>query len=222
MSRLRSASPALAAPLLAALLTAPAGADLLVLRDGTRVETKGAWSERGALVVFTDTRGELRSLRASEIDLARSREATAAAATAAAAPSAPASSAGAAEPVLRLTEADLPPVDDPDSMTPAERELRPVVLYSTSWCGWCRKTRALLGSLGVEYVDYDVERDARAALARDRLTGGSRAVPVVDWRGEVVRGFAESRFRDLAARDRRAAARAAAEEAAAAAAREER
>ncbi|MEI7833066.1 MAG: glutaredoxin family protein [bacterium] len=37
------------------------------------------------------------------------------------------------------------------------KEIVPLKLYTLSTCGWCRKTKALLGELGVayEYIDVD-------------------------------------------------------------------
>jgi len=39
-----------------------------------------------------------------------------------------------------------------------------VMLYALSTCGWCKKTKALLGELGVEYSYIDI----------DLLKGGAR------------------------------------------------
>ena len=64
---------------LAALVAGPLAADWLVLTDGTRLETKGDWEERGRLVVFTTTDGTLSSLRLDGVDLEASRRATEAA-----------------------------------------------------------------------------------------------------------------------------------------------
>ncbi len=47
----------------------PAAAEWLVLEDGTRVETAGAWEVKGKVVVFTLAKGPLSSLRLSEVDL---------------------------------------------------------------------------------------------------------------------------------------------------------
>jgi hypothetical protein len=80
--------------LAAALAAGPLAADWLVLTDGTRLETRGAWEERGRLVVFTATDGTLASLRLEGVDLEASRRATAEAAQ----PAAPAPAAPAAEP----------------------------------------------------------------------------------------------------------------------------
>jgi hypothetical protein len=61
----------------AALLTASAAfADVLVTRDGARIETSGPWEVRGRLVVFSRADGSLASLRLDEVDVERSRQAT--------------------------------------------------------------------------------------------------------------------------------------------------
>jgi hypothetical protein len=92
MQQNRTTAAVLAAALLALTAAAPATADWLVTREGGRVETKGPWKVKGKLVVFTLSDGKLSSLRATEVDLDASRQATeeavAAAAAAQAAPAA--------------------------------------------------------------------------------------------------------------------------------------
>jgi len=53
-------------------------ADVLVLRDGSRVETKGPFEVRGRQVIFTDSQGQLSALRLSEVDFEASKRATSA------------------------------------------------------------------------------------------------------------------------------------------------
>lgn len=84
--RNRPTGVVLTAALLALAVAAPASADWLITRQGGRVETKGPWQVKGKLVVFTLPDGKLSSLRASEIDLDASRNATEEAVAAAAAP----------------------------------------------------------------------------------------------------------------------------------------
>jgi hypothetical protein len=65
-------------PLALLLATAPAGADWLILKNGTRVETLGPWNEKGKQVVYTTVAEKrLVSIRASEVDLPASRQASA-------------------------------------------------------------------------------------------------------------------------------------------------
>lgn len=67
-----------ALPILLALLCAPpASADWLVLRDGTRIETAGAWRQEGRQVIFTLPGGTLSALPTAEVDLEASAAANA-------------------------------------------------------------------------------------------------------------------------------------------------
>lgn len=87
---------------------APAAADWLQMRDGSRVETRGPWQVKGAVVAFTLPNGTLASLRAADVDLEASERVTAEAA----APPRPAPTPAptpAREAVLTITDADLAP-----------------------------------------------------------------------------------------------------------------
>jgi glutaredoxin len=72
----------------------------------------------------------------------------------------------------------------------------PVVVYTTAWCGWCRKTLAHLDRRGVDYWNRDIEQDREAASELRRKTG-STAIPVVDVEGELVRGYDQRRLDEL-------------------------
>lgn len=76
---MRKSLQAGAALLGAAFLAAPvppAQADWLVTREGARIETKGSWTVKGKLVVFTQADGTLGSLRHAEVDFAASERVT--------------------------------------------------------------------------------------------------------------------------------------------------
>lgn len=62
-----------------------------------------------------------------------------------------------------------------------------VVLYATSWCGYCQKTRALFDEYDIEYYEYDVEKSVEGRKQRKQL--GGNGVPVVVINGTVVKGF---------------------------------
>lgn len=105
------------------LLGAPMAsqADWLVTRDGARVETRGPWRVEGRKVLFTLPNGTLSSLRLDQVDLDRSAVETERARSAALAPAEPAAPTR-REPVLRLTDRDLPPVPvDEAGMPTGER-----------------------------------------------------------------------------------------------------
>lgn len=71
----------------------------------------------------------------------------------------------------------------------------PVVLLSTSTCGYCRKLRADFADWGVDYVDVDVESDRNGQHAYDLVNG--RGVPILVIGDTVVHGYSPDRTHDL-------------------------
>lgn len=61
------------------------------------------------------------------------------------------------------------------------------ILYSTDWCGYCKKTRALLAENNIDYVEYDIEKSAEGAEQHKRL--GGNGVPVMLINGKVIKGY---------------------------------
>lgn len=62
-----------------------------------------------------------------------------------------------------------------------------VILYATSWCGYCAKTREFLGERGIAYTELDIEKSPEARRAYDAL--GGRGVPVLKVNGTVIHGY---------------------------------
>jgi glutaredoxin-like YruB-family protein len=71
-----------------------------------------------------------------------------------------------------------------------------VIVYTTSWCGWCKKTRAWLDTKGIDYENRDVEENADWAQEMHGLTG-SGGVPVIVIDGEVIKGFNQAQMEKL-------------------------
>ncbi len=70
-----------------------------------------------------------------------------------------------------------------------------VTLYSTSWCGYCAKTRRFFEQNNIPYNEFDVEKSADAQRTFQRL--GGRGVPVVTVGSDVVHGYNLNRLRKL-------------------------
>ena len=70
----------------------------------------------------------------------------------------------------------------------------PVELYSTSWCGYCRKSRNFLTDKGVAFNEYDIEESNAARARFDEL--GGRGVPLLAVGSETVSGYRPRAFRD--------------------------
>ena len=75
-----------------------------------------------------------------------------------------------------------------------------VVMYSTSWCGYCKKARAYFDRNRIRYVEHDVEKSEAAHAEYKRL--GGRGVPLIAYEGRLMTGFDERSFEALVARGR--------------------
>jgi mycoredoxin len=65
-----------------------------------------------------------------------------------------------------------------------------VVLYSTSWCGYCKLTRELLAREGVSFTEHDIERSEYGKKMHKALGGGG--IPVLEVGSKVIRGYDET------------------------------
>jgi mycoredoxin len=54
-----------------------------------------------------------------------------------------------------------------------------LTMYSTAWCGYCRRLKSQLERDGIEFVVVDIERTPDAAAFVERINGGNRTVPTV-------------------------------------------
>jgi len=69
----------------------------------------------------------------------------------------------------------------------------PVTVFSTVWCGYCRKTKHFLNTHGIAYEERDIEESAAARDAFTRL-GGS-GVPLVLVGNQVIHGYSLNKLR---------------------------
>jgi mycoredoxin len=54
-----------------------------------------------------------------------------------------------------------------------------LTMYSTSWCGYCRRLKAQMDREGIGYEVVDIERDDEAAAYVMSVNGGNQTVPTV-------------------------------------------
>lgn len=66
------------------------------------------------------------------------------------------------------------------------------VLFTTSWCGYCRKARAYLAGKNIPYREIDIETDS--GLSAYVQAGGSQGVPYLLAKGQTVMGFEIDRY----------------------------
>ena len=54
-----------------------------------------------------------------------------------------------------------------------------VTMYTTPWCGFCRRLKSQLAREGIEVAEVDIERDPAAADYVMSVNGGNQTVPTV-------------------------------------------
>jgi glutaredoxin 3 len=57
--------------------------------------------------------------------------------------------------------------------------MKPVQVYTTSYCGYCRRAKELLSARGVAFQEIDVTGDDAAREELVRISGGLRTVPQI-------------------------------------------
>lgn len=72
-----------------------------------------------------------------------------------------------------------------------------VQLFTTSWCGYCRKAKAYLAKKQIAYTEYDVETPAGMEALLQTGEKGRRGVPVLVWQGQKLYGFSEAAYDSL-------------------------
>lgn len=63
-----------------------------------------------------------------------------------------------------------------------------ITMYSTTWCGFCKKARAYMHQQHIGFTELDVDRDAAAAV-RQRALNPSGSVPTIAVDDDVLIGF---------------------------------
>ena len=76
-----------------------------------------------------------------------------------------------------------------------------LVLYSASWCGYCRKAKAYLAAKGAPYQEIDIDTPTgRNAFAQ---AGGGKGVPLlISKSGQRAQGFSAAAYDALLAAER--------------------
>jgi mycoredoxin len=52
-------------------------------------------------------------------------------------------------------------------------------MYSTTWCGYCRRLKSQMDREGIEYSVVDIEQDPAAAEFVMSVNGGNQTVPTL-------------------------------------------
>lgn len=72
-----------------------------------------------------------------------------------------------------------------------------IIIYSTSWCAFCKTEAQWLDHLGIPYVKKDIEEDKEAyEELMSKSQGSYSGVPVTDIAGDLILGFDRPKLLD--------------------------
>ncbi len=98
---------------------------------------------------------------------------------------------------------------DPAKVQQLAKDLKPgteIVLYSTTWCGYCKAVKKLLAEAGVSFKEVDIETDEAGMMdmmAKCQKAGiQAGGVPLLDWRGQLISGYDEGKIKQLIAAEK--------------------
>jgi glutaredoxin len=185
-------TPALTLLLLAAGLAGaraaeppPTPSHVVVLSDGRVVPARTRPVIAFGRVQYQDANGRLHDLPASDVDAAATR-------------THPAN----ARREGRHASVSVTGTDSaPESMPVSPSAPPPVTVYSATWCGWCRKTKAWLNARGVPFrtIEVDTLPPEEARTAREEMIrlAGRTSLPLVVIGRDVIRGYSEAEMTRL-------------------------
>lgn len=54
-----------------------------------------------------------------------------------------------------------------------------VTMFSTTWCGYCRRLKSQMDAAGVAYTEVNIEQTPGAAEFVEQVNGGNQTVPTL-------------------------------------------
>ena len=94
--------------------------------------------------------------------------------------------------VSSFTSVNVEPFVFDDSIISKRSKSKSVVMYSTSWCGYCKKAAKHFRKNNIPFTEYDIEKSAKGARDYKRLKG--RGVPVILIGDKRMNGFSARTF----------------------------
>lgn len=69
-----------------------------------------------------------------------------------------------------------------------------VIIYATSWCPWCKRTKEFLAANKIAFEERDVEKKREWAEEMVKKSGQT-GTPVLEINGRIIVGFDEPAIR---------------------------
>jgi len=74
-------------------------------------------------------------------------------------------------------------------------EKKKVIIYSTVWCGVCKKAKLYFQQNNIAFKEYDIEKSFQAKLRFKKL--GGKGVPLILIGDQKMIGFSKERFKKM-------------------------
>lgn len=74
-------------------------------------------------------------------------------------------------------------------------DISKVIMYGTTWCGYCKKARKYFADNGIAYTEYDIENSEKGKRDYEKL--GAKGVPVILVGKKRLNGFSETSFETI-------------------------
>lgn len=71
------------------------------------------------------------------------------------------------------------PTTDEDPLSTQTPHAGAVTMYSTTWCGYCRRLKTQLDSAGIGYTEVNIEDHPDAAALVEQANDGNQTVPTL-------------------------------------------
>ena len=71
------------------------------------------------------------------------------------------------------------PTHTADTDSTPETKTDAIIMYTTTWCGDCRRAKRVFADFGVPYVEVNIGDDDEAAELVQTLNNGLRSVPTI-------------------------------------------
>ena len=97
--------------------------------------------------------------------------------------------------ISSFTTPEIKPLPPGIKNTPSTNNRVSVVMYSASWCKYCKKAAAHFRRNNIAFREYDVEKSSKGARDYKKLRG--RGVPVILIGSQRMDGFDAGKFDDI-------------------------
>lgn len=86
-------------------------------------------------------------------------------------------------------------IDSQLSSDKTSAEIEKIVLYTTSWCGYCKRARGYLNAANIAYEEVDIERSRVGRMEFEQF--GDGGIPLIVRGEHSMRGFSELRYKQF-------------------------